>query len=200
MVVSTQPDTQGLPKPLQRYIPVDADRRLTDALRCSDHELAASALLLARACGLRIGELLDLEIDCVHEIPGEEAWLKVPLGKLDTERMVPLDAETVELVDRIIETRSPGKPLTHPRTGKPAQFLFTHHSGRLAQHGLRLELDCAAAASCTATLRRTQVSRSPRVICCQSLIETLDFCGRDKHEHAQFGLLALGSGDVLRVY
>lgn len=140
-------DIPRLPKPLPRYIPVDADRRLTDALRCSEHELAASALLLARACGLRIGELLDLEIDCVHEIPGEGAWLKVPLGKLDTERMIPLDAETVELVDRIIEIRSPGQPLTHPRTGKPAQFLFTHHGSRLAQQGLRLELDRAAAAA-----------------------------------------------------
>ncbi|MCC3316728.1 integrase [Nocardia sp. 852002-20019_SCH5090214] len=140
-------DVPRLPKPLPRYIPVDADRRLTDALRCSEHELAASALLLAPACGLRIGELLDLEIDCVHEIPGEGAWLKVPLGKLDTERMVPLDEEAVELVDRIIEIRSPGQPLTHPRTGKPAQFLFTHHGSRLAQQGVRLELDRAAAAA-----------------------------------------------------
>lgn len=80
-------DVPRLPKPLPRYIPVDADRRLTQALHDSDHELAASALLLARACGLRIGELLDLEIDCLHEIAGEGAWLEVPLGKLDTERM-----------------------------------------------------------------------------------------------------------------
>ncbi|MEU4842347.1 tyrosine-type recombinase/integrase [Nocardia testacea] len=138
-------DVPRLPKPLPRYIPVDADRRLTAALQASDHELAASALLLARACGLRIGELLDLELDCLHEIPGEGAWLKVPLGKLDTERMVPLDDETVTLVDRIIEIRSPGRPLKHPRTGKPAQFLFTHHGGRLAQQALRLELDRAAA-------------------------------------------------------
>ena len=33
--------------------------------------------LLARAVGLRIGELLDLELDCVHEIGGPGAWLKV---------------------------------------------------------------------------------------------------------------------------
>ena len=49
---------------------------------CRDR-LAADALLLARATGLRIGELVDLELDCVHEIPGQGAWLKVPLGKLD---------------------------------------------------------------------------------------------------------------------
>ena len=102
---------------------------------------------LARACGLRIGELLDLELDCVHEIPGNGAWLKVPLGKLDTERMVPLDDETVALIDRIVATRSEGRPLPHPRTGRPAQFLFTHHGRRLAQQALRLELDRAGEAA-----------------------------------------------------
>ena len=44
--------------------------------------LHADALLLTRATGLRIGELRDLELDCVHEIAGHGAWLKVPLGKL----------------------------------------------------------------------------------------------------------------------
>ncbi|MGW4126475.1 tyrosine-type recombinase/integrase, partial [Nocardia sp. NPDC004711] len=140
-------DIPRTPQPLPRYLPVDADRKLTAALHASDHELAASALLLARATGLRIGELLDLELDCVHEIPDQGAWLKVPLGKLDTERMVPLDGETVTLIDRIIEIRSTGRPLPHPRTGKPAQFLFTHHGRRLAQNGIRAELDRAAAAA-----------------------------------------------------
>jgi len=138
-------DIPRLPKPLPRYLPVDADRRLGEALARSEFRLAADALLLARACGLRIGELLDLELDCVHEVPGNGAWLKVPLGKLDTERMVPLDDETVTLIDRIAATRSDGRPLPHPRTGRPAQFLFTHHGRRLAQQALRAELDRAAA-------------------------------------------------------
>ena len=140
-------DMPRLPRPLPRYLPVDADRRLGEALARSESRLAADALLLARACGLRIGELLDLELDCVHEIPRNGAWLKVPLGKLDTERMVPLDDETVTLIDRICATRSEGRPLPHPRTGRPAQFLFTHHGRRLAQQALRLELDRAADAA-----------------------------------------------------
>lgn len=137
-------DVPRLPKPLPRYLPVDADRRLSEALAQSDFRLAADALLLARACGLRIGELLDLELDCVHEIPGNGAWLKVPLGKLDTERMVPLDEETVTLIDRIAATRSEGRALAHPRYGRYAQFLFTHHGRRLGQNALRVELDRAA--------------------------------------------------------
>lgn len=76
---------------MPRYLPVDADRKLQEALtRNHNNELAALALRVQRACGLRIGELLDLELDCVHEIQENGAWLKVPLGKLNTERMVPL--------------------------------------------------------------------------------------------------------------
>ena len=133
-------DHPRLPRPLPRYIPVDADRRLTAELEQSTYRLAADALLLARAVGLRIGELLDLELDCVHQIPGHGAWLKVPLGKLDTERMVPLDDETVALVDRITTTRTTGRPLIHPRTRRPTQFLFTHHGRRLSQTAVRKEL------------------------------------------------------------
>jgi integrase len=138
-------DIPRLPKVLPRYLPVDADRRLAEALERSEFRLASDALLLQRACGLRIGELLDLELDCVHEVPGNGAWLKVPLGKLDSERMVPLDDETVALVDRIVAARSCGRPLRHPRAGRQAQFLFTHHGRRLSQQALRLELDRAAA-------------------------------------------------------
>lgn len=138
-------DIARAPRPLPRYLPVDADRRLLWALERSSSRLAADALILQRSCGLRIGELLDLELDCLHELPGNGSWLKVPLGKLATERMVPLDDETVALVDRIVATRSDGRPLPHPRTGRPAQFLFTHHGRRLSQQALRLELDRAAA-------------------------------------------------------
>ncbi len=138
-------DVPKLPRVLPRYLPLDADRRLIAAL--SDHpanEVAALALRLQRACGLRIGETLDLELDCVHQIDGNGSWLKVPLGKLDTERMVPLDTETLALLDRITQLRSPGRPLPHPRYRRPAQFLFTHHGRRMAQNSMRDELDHAS--------------------------------------------------------
>jgi len=144
--VTFRDDVPRLPRPLPRYLPHDVDRRLQNALReHPDNTLAAHALLLQRACGLRIGELLDLELDCVHEVPDNGAWLKVPLGKFDTERMIPLDEETVTLIDAITEIRSPGRALPHPRYHRPAQFLFTHHGRRLAQNAVRNELDRAAA-------------------------------------------------------
>ena len=137
-------DNPRLPQPLPRFLPPDADRRLTEALEASPHRLAADALLLQRACGLRIGELLDLELDAVIDLPGSGSWLKVPLGKLDTERMVPIDAQILALIDRITAARSPGRPIPHPRTGRPADFLFTAHGHRIGPNRLRKELDRAA--------------------------------------------------------
>jgi integrase len=137
-------DVPRLPRALPRYLPPDADRRLSAALHASPNRLRADALLLQRASGLRIGELLDLELDCVHEIPDSGAWLKVPLGKLDTERMVPIDDETLEIIDRIVTHRSPGQPLRHPRNGKPVQFLLTHQGRRVSADVLRTELTRAA--------------------------------------------------------
>jgi len=130
-------DIPKLPRPLPRYLTPDLDRRLTQALQTSSERLPADALLLQRATGLRIGELVDLELDCVHEIPSQGAWLKVPLGKLNTERMVPLDEETVTLIDRIVTHRSHGRPLPHPRTARPTDFLLTHHGRRLTVYQLR---------------------------------------------------------------
>jgi len=138
-------DIPRLPRALPRYLPPDADRRLTEALQASPNRLRADALLLLRATGMRIGELLDLELDCVHEVPGAGAWIKVPLGKLDTERMVPIDDDTLDLLDRIVAHRAPARPLPHPRTGKLVEFLLTHQGRRLSADTLRTELLRAAA-------------------------------------------------------
>ena len=130
-------DIPKIPRALPRYLTPDLDRRLTRALEDCPDRLSADALLLQRATGLRIGELVDLELDCVHEIDSQGAWLKVPLGKLNTERMVPLDEQTVTLIDRIVAHRSPGRPLPHPRTGRPTEFLLTHHGKRVTVYKLR---------------------------------------------------------------
>ncbi|WP_281356419.1 tyrosine-type recombinase/integrase [Acrocarpospora macrocephala] len=99
------------------------------------NELAACALRLQRACGLRIGELLDLELDCLHEVPGHGSRLKIGLGKLETERMVPLDDDILDLIDHIIALRSHGRPMPHPRYRRPAQFLALDAiAARVRQH------------------------------------------------------------------
>ncbi len=118
-------DNPRLPAPLPRFLPPDADRRLTHALQESTNRLPADALLLQRACGLRIGELLDLEMDAVIDVPGAGSWLKVPLGKLDTERIMPIDPEILTLLDRITTTPQPRPPDPTP-PHRPARGLPVH--------------------------------------------------------------------------
>ena len=64
---------------------------------------------------MRVGELLDLELDCIVDFESHGTWLRVPVGKLGTERMVPLDPETIELFDEWTRHRGPHRSLPHPR-------------------------------------------------------------------------------------
>jgi integrase len=54
-----------------------------------------------RRAGLRVGELRRLERDCVRDDHNGRHFLKVPLGKLNTERLVPLDAASLEIVTKL---------------------------------------------------------------------------------------------------
>ena len=119
-------------KPLPRFIPQDQEARLMAAIRTLQDPFQRYPLEILRATGLRIGELLNLELDCVHQVPGQGAWLKVPLGKLRTERMVPIDAETVAMFDTIAQARGAVRPLPHPETGRPTEFLLMRHGTRVS--------------------------------------------------------------------
>lgn len=102
---------------------------------------ARAGLRLPRATGMRVGELLDLELDCLLDFAGHGAWLRVPLGKLGTERVVPLEPDTVAVIDAWIIHRGPQRALPHPRHGRPTEFLFLDRGTRPTawrlRHGLR---------------------------------------------------------------
>jgi integrase len=70
-----------LPKPLS----TEDDQRLDHQLRQID-DLAANALLLIRATGIRIGECVDLSLDCLRQLNENQWAIHVPFGKLHTER------------------------------------------------------------------------------------------------------------------
>jgi site-specific recombinase XerD len=89
-----------LPRPLSP----EYDRRLQEALRQID-DIRSNGLLLLRATGLRIGELLDLPTDCIRHLGNDQWALHVPLGKLHTERFVPVDDETRVIHARIMLLR-----------------------------------------------------------------------------------------------
>src|SRR5207344_3452162 len=65
---------------------------------------------------------------------------------LATERMVPLDHETLIVLDRIAARRTPGRALPHPRTARPTEFLLVHQGRRVSFQALREQLDRAARA------------------------------------------------------
>jgi site-specific recombinase XerD len=89
-----------LPKPLS---PED-DILLQQHLRRKD-DLLSNALLLLRVSGMRIGELLNLPLDCLRHL-GDEQWaLHVPLGKLHTERLVPIDDDIHQIHSRLLRLR-----------------------------------------------------------------------------------------------
>jgi site-specific recombinase XerD len=92
------------PRYLPRALSPDDDQRLQKELRCRD-DLLSHALLLTRATGIRIGECIDLAVDCLRSV-GQNQWaLHVPLGKLHTERLVPVDDHVRHMISRILTLR-----------------------------------------------------------------------------------------------
>lgn len=92
---------QRLPRPLT----LQQDQLLQQEFR-RRFDLAGNVFLLLRHTGMRIGECADLSCDCLRST-GQKQWaIHVPLGKLKTERMVPVDFFVCELVQRLAFFRS----------------------------------------------------------------------------------------------
>jgi integrase len=138
-------DVPRLPRPLPRALAPDDDTALLAAIDDLDDPFARCGLLVLRHAGLRLGELLDLELDAVVDYGPAGTWLRVPLGKLKTERSVPLDETTVAALDTWAATRGQQRAIPHPQTGRPTDFLFTEQGRRLGPWRIRSGLDRAAA-------------------------------------------------------
>ena len=109
-----------LPKPF----PVEVDLEIQNRLELSldiDH----LGVLLMRRCGLRVGEMRDLTVDCVGEDLSGNWFLKVPLGKLHSERIIPLDPVTVDLVQKIKNIRA-----NFPEPGSNTHYLISNPFGK----------------------------------------------------------------------
>ncbi len=136
-------DLPRLPEPLPRALPPDIDRDLMAAVEHLDDDFARTGIIMLRATGMRIGELLDLELDCLVTFGTHGTWLKVPIGKLGTERMVPLDAGPLAALDTWIANRDRQRPLPHPRDGRLCDFVFTERGRRPSAHRIRRGLQDA---------------------------------------------------------
>lgn len=140
-------DIPKLGRPLPRALPPTVDTALMAAVADLPDLFAAVGLQVLRGAGLRVGELLDLECDAVLDYGPAGTWLRVPLGKLATERAVPLNPGTLAALDAWAAQRAPHRPIPHPRTGRPTHFLFTEHGRRLGATRLRNGLRAAITAA-----------------------------------------------------
>ena len=114
-------DLPRLPQRLPRPLTPEQDELLQqEFLRRND--LGGNAFLLIRRTGMRIGECVDLSCDCLRTTGPNQWAIQVPLGKLKTERMVPVDSFVCELFQRLRFFRSldplpaDGRLLACPRT------------------------------------------------------------------------------------
>jgi site-specific recombinase XerD len=123
-----------LPKPLS----LQDDHLLNRYLR-DQNDLIANALLLLRATGIRIGECRNLTTDCIYPVGTDQWTLKVPLGKLHTERWLPLDHDTRAIIMRLLALRPSSQPAKNA-----SLLLLTAKGCRLRYDKMRTALAHAA--------------------------------------------------------
>jgi integrase len=98
-------DIPRTPQTLPRPLTAEQDQLLQQEL-LRRNDLGGNVFLVLRHTGMRIGECVDLSYDCLRS-SGPNQWaILVPLGKLKTERMVPVDTFVRDLVHRLRFFRS----------------------------------------------------------------------------------------------
>jgi site-specific recombinase XerD len=98
-------DLPRLPQRLPRPLTPEQDELLQQEFLRRD-DLGGNVFLLMRHTGMRIGECADLSFDCLRATGPDQWAIHVPLGKLKTERMVPVDSFVCELIQRLRFFRS----------------------------------------------------------------------------------------------
>lgn len=137
-------DLPRLATAIPRALSPADDRDLMAAVDNLDDVAARCAIKILRGTGMRSGELLDLELDCLADYHGHGTWLRVPVGKLNTERSVPVDEPTLAAFDEWARYRGRSRPLEHPRTRRPVQFMWIINGRRMGPSRIRRNLEVAA--------------------------------------------------------
>jgi len=121
------PHDKYLPRPLS---PEDDDKLMEQLRR--HKTMLCYALRLLRGTGMRIGECLNLAVDSLRDV-GPGFWaIRVPLGKLHTERWVPVDEETREVFRCLQSLRS--QPAS-AASEAASRLLLLERNGRPLSYG-----------------------------------------------------------------
>jgi integrase len=92
---------------LPRALTPEQDQLIQNELKRRDDRVS-NLLLLQRHTGMRLGECLDLSLDCLRSLGSDQFAILVPLGKLQTERLVPVDSFVCDLINRLCALRPDG--------------------------------------------------------------------------------------------
>ena len=112
------------PQRLARPLAAEQDQLLQQEF-VRRNDLESNAFLLIRHTGMRIGECADLSFDCLRSTGPNQWAIHVPLGKLKTERMVPVDSLVAAVTQRLrffrfLDPRPPDGRLLPRRSSKNA--------------------------------------------------------------------------------
>jgi integrase len=123
-------------RPLPRFLDdADAARLLAAARQLPGLFDRVTVEILART-GMRKGEFLRLATDAVVQI-GDGEWLHVPVGKLHTDRYIPLHPRVRDLLGQWLAQRA----------GQPGKLMFTDHGRPVPQTRVDAAVRRAAAAA-----------------------------------------------------
>lgn len=119
------PKEYHLPKPLPR----DVDQTLTDALKRAP-SLRTMGLLLLRQTGMRLGELIDLDVNALNNSEPDNFTLHIPLGKTRMEHVIPVSAETAAIIKVIHAQRATQTSWGQPLPPSVTRYLMVDHLGK----------------------------------------------------------------------
>ncbi|MCA1678220.1 MAG: site-specific integrase [Actinobacteria bacterium] len=127
-------DRPKAPMRVPRFIPADELKPLMTAIADLECPQQRAALLVARWCGARQGEIRRLAIDCLDRYPDTTPRLRLPAGKTYRERTVPLHEQAAEALREVIALRSAGgeRAFTDELTGNDTHYLFMRHGKLLS--------------------------------------------------------------------
>ena len=102
-----------------RFLDDPSFAALMRAARAESRPLTRLVIEMLARTGMRVGELCALEADAVVVI-GEFSWLRIPLGKLHTDRYIPLHPELTRMLAEWSETQGDhGTGLLLTNDGRP---------------------------------------------------------------------------------
>ena len=106
-----------------------------DAARADDDPFLRLCVEFLARTGLRKGEFLGLTRDAITDI-GEARWLRTPVGKLHTDRYIPLHPRVNELLPQWLSAHppQPGSNLMFTDRGRPLALRAGRSHAPLAAH------------------------------------------------------------------